>query len=670
MREPAAQTPRQQRKRPPATSRPKRRKIGALCLVAGTVVSLLGLTGSPAAAGSSNHDEPVVEINPGGGAETDGSDGIRILMNGDESTTPHGQLGQDQLFFADTYQYCCSASAPMLNIGGTLYGEAGPAGGGTSWASLEILGVTGSGTTSGGSDTGNGTATLRYTASHGELDYVVDRMVSYTHPNRFMTDEYTITIPEGNTEVVKFYLGGDTAPGSSDSGVGVMLTDPVRTVYSVNPISQIQLGFGEIPGEAPFDGALAISFFDPYDDVAAGADIGFAADPGDHDAGIMIQWTIGTEAGEHERALRHFVGPRGASLEASFRETVAVVGEPVTVDLSIVNTGSDPAADLDFDFELPSGLVVGSGAAANSCGGTLTATAGTALVSLVDGEVAQATNCLVSLPVVAASAGDYVFTGASVTAISGLENAVGTSTLTVNDPPGPGDTCPTDHGWDVVADQVERLYGATIGRAADVPGLVYWTQHRLWGMPVHELAGHLLGSAEWTEGHGQQSNEAFVDTLYQQVLGRMADDDGKAFWVGLLDGGLSRTTLVLAFSDSVENVTRTGTRLPMSDSQSLTCRLYQTLLHRSPDDDGFTHWTSHLDAGSSPTAIAAFILATNEAMPLAQLPDGDFVDSLYQGALGRSADPDGKTYWTGLIDDNGRPAVATWLANAYEYGGA
>jgi hypothetical protein len=180
------------------------------------------------------------------------------------------------------------------------------------------------------------------------------------------------------------------------------------------------------------------------------------------------------------------------------------------------------------------------------------------------------------------------------------------------------------------------------------------------------LAGHLLASAEWSQRHGQPSNEAFVDTLYMQVLGRMADAGGKAYWVDLLDGGLSRSSLVLAFSDSAENVTRTGTRTPMSDAQSFTCRLYQTILHRSPDDDGFAHWTSVADAGSPPRAIAALILAMTEAAPLAQLSDEAFVDRLYQGALGRNADPDGKSYWAGLIAVHGREAVAAWLANSYE----
>jgi hypothetical protein len=51
---------------------------------------------------------------------------------------------------------------------------------------------------------------------------------------------------------------------------------------------------------------------------------------------------------------------------------------------------------------------------------------------------------------------------------------------------------------------------------------------------------------------------------------------------------------------------------------------------------------------------------------LAAMSDTNFVSSLYQGALDRTADSAGQTYWTGIVASSGRGAVALQLANTHE----
>lgn len=627
------------------------------------------LLAGPVAAGGSQQGQPAVEINPGGGTETDGSDGLRVVINADIGFGVAS--GSEQLFYQNTGQFTAGGSAPMLNIGGTLYGEAGAAyTTGTSWDSLEIVSTTGSTTTSAGTDEGSGSAHLRYTINHGGRAYVVDRTVSYVHPNNFVTEQYQFTIPAGNTEMVKYYLGGDSAPGNVDKGVGVMITEPVRAVYSVNPNTEIQIVFSEAPGSAPFDGANAITYSQKYADIWAGGDIGFEIDANIHDAGIMVQWTLGSEPGTYDRSLTQGVSRRGASLTAALRDSSVNAGTPVLLDLSILNTGSSQETGLGYTFELPVGLEIAAGTPENNCGGTLTGVVGSSTITLSGASVTAAANCVSSIPVVAGNGGDYEITAAAVTNISSsMYNTVGASTVTVVGPTVAAETgfCPGLHGWDVVADQVERLYQASLGRSADDDGILYWTQARLSGMSARELSTLLLGSEERLAQFADLSDEDFVDQLYVDILDRAADDEGRAHWVAQLGNGWTRGDIVLFFSDSVENADRTDTRAPMTDNEALTCRLYRTVLDRSPGDGGFGYWVGLLDNGQTPAQVAAAMLVTAEVQNLDLSDDADFIDHVYRnGALQRSADEGGRGFWSAQAEANGRGWVVSQVANALE----
>ncbi len=635
-----------------------------------SALSVLTLPALPAFAGQSNHDEPIVIINPAGGVATNGTDGLRMVVNSNGEYADAYFVGQDQLYYRGTYQYCCSAAAPMLNIGGTLYGEAGPAYDSNSWTTLVVTSTSGSASDP-ESGLGSGGTVIRYTAVKNELTYIVERTVDYRHPNNFVTDSYEFVIPDGNTDTVKFYLGGDAAPGSSDAGAGVMLTSPVRTVYSVNPSSGIQLGYGEVPGDEPFDGALAISFYDPYDDVSAGADIGFASNPDVHDAGIMIQWTLGSTPGTYDRSLRQYVGARGAALYASFTDQEVVRGTVTDLVLELLNTGTSEVTGAAFEVMLPPGLTTAGAPTSNTCGGTPSVTPGS--VTLSGGTVAGAENCTVTVPVLTSVAGEYVLNAESVVMIAGLENAIGATVLTAVEPDGPADprgdistACPGGTGSVAVNDQITRIYGAVLGRHPDASGRLYWAQARAHGMSADAMVRAFLASPERVLRMSETNNAAFIETLYQDVLGRSADAAGLAYWTQRLNGGLSREGIVLLFADSPENVARTETTSPLTDSEALACRLYQTILGREGETMGIAYWSNLLDRGISPTSVAARMMTLQEAQPLAAMSDRDFIDRLYQNALGRSADADGMTYWLAQTSARGRSAIAAFLANEIE----
>jgi hypothetical protein len=408
----------------------------ALSIVLATVTAgLLGVQ-APAQAADDQHGLEQVVLNPGGGTASEGQDGVRIVLNASAHRMGvPAPAASDQIWFANTIQYCCLTGAgPHLNVGGTLFGESGASGGGRSWSSVAVVGTSGAAATGLPSTTGDATAHLRYTAVKNGRTYTVDRRVAYTFPNHYFRDTYTFTIPAGNTDPVRFYSGGDTSPGSGTEGFGVGLTSPVRSVISVNPGSGKQVGQREVSGSTPFDGATAGHFDEPYDTVAEGGDIGFAVAASEHDTGFMTQWNLGSTPGTRIRAQETFVGLQGTTVSAAFRASEVAAGAPVLLDVSLLNSTRTQVTGVGYTFTLPAGMEIAGGARTSDCGGTLSANGH--VVTLSGGTVPLATNCVASVPV-SAPAGTYTIDRSSVSGLAVATNGVGSSTLKVTAPSTP-----------------------------------------------------------------------------------------------------------------------------------------------------------------------------------------------------------------------------------------
>ena len=128
------------------------------------------------------------------------------------------------------------------------------------------------------------------------------------------------------------------------------------------------------------------------------------------------------------------------------------------------------------------------------------------------------------------------------------------------------------------AGAVVRLYNAYFGRNPDQSGFAYWVGSVRGGRRLAEIAQHFATSTEFRRDFGDLSNEGFVETVYQNVLGRSADSGGKNYWMRRLDAGsVSRGRLMIEFSESSEN--RTRRRIPTN------VVLIYGLMHRIPSDD-------------------------------------------------------------------------------------
>ncbi|MBL8583667.1 MAG: S8 family serine peptidase, partial [Rhizobiaceae bacterium] len=107
------------------------------------------------------------------------------------------------------------------------------------------------------------------------------------------------------------------------------------------------------------------------------------------------------------------------------------------------------------------------------------------------------------------------------------------------------------------AKSVAYLYEASLNRQADLAGLNFWIDVvDNAGYSLEQLASAFLQSNEYAANFGNpdaQSNNAFIEILYNNILGRVSDPAGFDFWTGVLDGGTPKNVVLLLFATAAEN---------------------------------------------------------------------------------------------------------------------
>ena len=141
-----------------------------------------------------------------------------------------------------------------------------------------------------------------------------------------------------------------------------------------------------------------------------------------------------TEGGTGGTASASLTVEGPPSIAKAFSPAAIAVNGTSALTLTITNPASNTTAQTGVAVTdtLPAGLVVATpNGLTNTCGGTVTATAGSGSISLTGGTVATSSNCAVTVNVTAAAAGSYVNTTGSVSSTNGGTGNTATATLTV-----------------------------------------------------------------------------------------------------------------------------------------------------------------------------------------------------------------------------------------------
>lgn len=86
---------------------------------------------------------------------------------------------------------------------------------------------------------------------------------------------------------------------------------------------------------------------------------------------------------------------------------------------------------------------------------------------------------------------------------------------------------------------IVELYTACFNRAPDAEGLAFWGAALARGTTLPEMAAMFMNQDEAREIYpASLGNASFVTAVYNNALGRIPDQAGYDFWVGLLEGGV------------------------------------------------------------------------------------------------------------------------------------
>jgi len=105
------------------------------------------------------------------------------------------------------------------------------------------------------------------------------------------------------------------------------------------------------------------------------------------------------------------------------------------------------------------------------------------------------------------------------------------------------------------AGSVYMLYKAAFNRAADNGGMGFWVSQKDSGKNiVSDIAQGFVSSPEFITKYGSNpTNASYVNNLYQNVLGRVGEAGGVAYWTGEMDAGrVSKAQALVQFATLAE----------------------------------------------------------------------------------------------------------------------
>lgn len=160
---------------------------------------------------------------------------------------------------------------------------------------------------------------------------------------------------------------------------------------------------------------------------------------------------------------------------------------------------------------------------------------------------------------------------------------------------------------------VDSEFARLLDRPVDPAGRAFFIGKLERGSTRANLRSFLVGSAEYFRLQGG-TNEGFVDAAFQDLFGRAADGPGRAYWLGRLEAGTTRTQLANAFQAS-------------SEGRRLRVRLiFATYLDRAPDPSGLAYWMNRLATGASEERVITTISGGTEYARLAgRVPEAEQV---------------------------------------------
>ena len=171
---------------------------------------------------------------------------------------------------------------------------------------------------------------------------------------------------------------------------------------------------------------------------------------------------------------------------------------------------------------------------------------------------------------------------------------------------------------------VESLFESLLQRPADNAGLNYWTSALAQGTSGSQVVLAIENGPEFTGN--------IVDQLYTTLLDRSPAGADRAYWINFLGSGGTVEQLESAFLSAPEF------SLSNPSSAAFLQAVYENVLARPVDAAGLQSWEQSLASGATRGQIASSVVSSLEAQQL-------FVQGLYARFLDRTADASEVQSW-------------------------
>lgn len=239
--------------------------------------------------------------------------------------------------------------------------------------------------------------------------------------------------------------------------------------------------------------------------------------------------------------------------------------------------------------------------------------------------------------------------------VDGSGKADGTNPQTTTDANGKFTLTTTSAGTYAVMEAVPANHGLAL--SSPIQALTLTAGQSVSGVNI----GNLLTStvvplvvSTTPPAAAADANTAYINALYQDVLGRTPDTAGLAFWQQQLAAGATHGTVAYGFWVSAEH------RARQIDEY------FQGLLGRQEDVASQAAWVSNFTQNGAINQTAAIAFVTTPEFQASHAGNTAFVDALYDDILLRPADSAGESNWVGQL--NSGAMTLDQVAKAFVYG--
>jgi hypothetical protein len=188
------------------------------------------------------------------------------------------------------------------------------------------------------------------------------------------------------------------------------------------------------------------------------------------------------------------------------------------------------------------------------------------------------------------------------------------------------------HSTEYCNNLVTAAYQRYLSRSPDPAGLANWVNALQAGLKDEQLEAGFIGAPEYIQNHGG-SGAGWVQSMYQDLLGRTPSQSEVDGWVNALQAGMSPTQVAYGFAASAE---REGQRITAD---------YEDYLGRAPEPGAVANWVSAFTHGLSNEDVIAGFVGSPEYFNNHFGDSPDWLTGAYQDILGRAADAAGFAAW-------------------------